>query len=135
MLKTPHFSTRMNALKVNKKFITMSSVQTCKKNYIFKEVSKLVEEAESTSPKKSSIPGDQLAEWLSDHQVLSVALEGNIDHVQYTDRIKGNLKFLFSLKCFWKFLFCEFVFHRIVINVLHFLRRSCRIFGSTPKLG
>ncbi|KAI9556016.1 hypothetical protein GHT06_018579 [Daphnia sinensis] len=73
MLKTPHFSTRMNALK---------------------EVSKLVEEAESTSPKKSSIPGDQLAEWMSDHQVLSVALEGNIDHVQYTDRIKGLVEFL-----------------------------------------
>ncbi len=53
-------------------------------------MSRLVEEAESTSPKKSSIPGDQLAEWLSDHQVLSVALEGNIDHVQYTDRIKGK---------------------------------------------
>lgn len=51
-----------------------------------------MEEAESTTPKKSSIPGDQLAEWLSDHQVLSVALEGNIDHVQYTDRIKGNDK-------------------------------------------
>ena len=51
-----------------------------------------MEEAESTTPKKSSIPGDQLAEWLSDHQVLSVALEGNIDHVQYTDRIKGSNK-------------------------------------------
>ncbi len=51
MLKTPHFSTRMNALK---------------------EVSRLVEEAESASPKKSSIPTDKLAEWLSDHQVRSV---------------------------------------------------------------
>lgn len=58
---------------------------------IYQEVSKLVEEAESTNAKKSSIPGNKLAEWLSDHQVLSVALEGNIDHVQYTDRIKGIL--------------------------------------------
>lgn len=90
MLKTPHFSTRMNALKVSYSFRYYSiSNLVLQLVHVFKEVSKLVEEAESTSPKKSSIPGDQLAEWLSDHQVLSVALEGNIDHVQYTDRIKG----------------------------------------------
>jgi hypothetical protein len=52
-------------------------------------VSKLVEEAESITLKKSSIPSDELVEWLSNYKVLSVALEGNIDHVQYTDRIKG----------------------------------------------
>lgn len=53
------------------------------------EVSKLVDEAESITLKKSSIPSDELVEWLSHYKVLSVALEGNIDHVQYTDRIKG----------------------------------------------
>ncbi len=56
---------------------------------ILQEVSKLVEEAESITLKKSSIPSDDLVEWLSNYKVLSVALEGNIDHVQYTDRIKG----------------------------------------------
>ena len=69
----------------------------------------MVEEAESTSPKKSSIPGDQLAEWLSDHQVLSVALEGNIDHVQYTDRIKGIALSCFTVGVY--FLFQRNLFH------------------------
>lgn len=58
----------------------------------------MVEEAESLNTKKSStIPSDYLAEWMSHHKVLSVALEGNIDHAQYTDRIKG-IQFIVCFK-------------------------------------
>lgn len=49
-----------------------------------------MDEAESGSLKGSCIPAESLAEWLSQNQVLSIALEGNIDHVQYTERIKGT---------------------------------------------
>lgn len=71
-------------------------MQTLHFVYNLKEVVKLVEEAESisTTKKSSMIPSDYLAEWLSHHKVLSVALEGNIDHAQYTDRIKGNLNLI-----------------------------------------
>ena len=33
-------------------------------------------------------------DWMSNNKVLSVVLEGNIDQVQYTDRIKAIVEFL-----------------------------------------
>ena len=37
---------------------------------------------------------NQVVEWMAENRVLSVALEGNIDQVQYTDRIKSIVEFL-----------------------------------------
>eukprot|EP00090_Calanus_glacialis_P047045 TRINITY_DN9530_c0_g1_i3.p1 TRINITY_DN9530_c0_g1~~TRINITY_DN9530_c0_g1_i3.p1 ORF type:complete len:2633 (-),score=502.34 TRINITY_DN9530_c0_g1_i3:271-7929(-) len=72
MLRTPHFNCRMNGLK---------------------EVSRLIEEAEKARS-KHCISQDAVLEWMSLNKVLSVALEGNIDQVQYTDRIKAIVEFL-----------------------------------------
>ena len=77
MLKTPHFSSKMNALK---------------------EVSRLIDECKSTNirmkQQNNYIGVDQIVEWMAENRVLSVALEGNIDQVQYTDRIKAIVEFL-----------------------------------------
>ena len=72
MLRTPHFSCRMNGLK---------------------EVYRLIEEAEKARS-KHCISQDADLEWMFLNKVLSVALEGNIDQVQYTDRIKAIMEFL-----------------------------------------
>ena len=77
-----------------------------------KEVSRLIEESEN-SRNKQAISQDAVMEWMSNNkvcscksgsvfkcthpttlQVLSVVLEGNIDQVQYTDRIKAIVEFL-----------------------------------------
>ncbi|KAK2704726.1 ubiquitin carboxyl-terminal hydrolase 24-like [Artemia franciscana] len=73
MMKIPHFATRMNALK---------------------EVSKFVEESGLASYKKGVIPADKVLEWIAKNKVMTIALEGNIDHIQYTERIKNLLEFL-----------------------------------------
>jgi len=72
MLRTPHFTCRMNGLK---------------------EVSRLIEEAEKART-KHCMSQEAVLEWMSNNKVLSVALEGNIDQVQYTDRIKAIVEFL-----------------------------------------
>ena len=58
-----------------------------------KEVSRLIEETEN-SRSKQGISQDAVMEWMSSNKVLSVVLEGNIDQVQYTDRIKAIVEFL-----------------------------------------
>ena len=78
MLKTPQFGTRMNGLK---------------------EVSRLIEESEQSHLYGRhrhiiNISSDQLVDWMAENSVLSVALEGNIDQVQYTDRIRSIFNFL-----------------------------------------
>ena len=40
------------------------------------------------------ISGERIVDWMGENKVLSVALEGNIDQVQYTDKIKGIVEFL-----------------------------------------
>ena len=55
-----------------------------------KEVSRLIEETE----KGQGISQDAVMDWMSSNKVLSVVLEGNIDQVQYTDRIKAIVEFL-----------------------------------------
>ena len=88
MLKTPHFSSKMNALK---------------------EVSRLIDECKSTNVRlkqqNNYIGVDQIVEWMADNRVLSVALEGNIDQVQYTDRIKAIVEFLGPRLIETRFLF------------------------------
>ena len=89
MLKTPQFNSRMNALK---------------------EVSRLIEESEKQSSRGGTISSinrrsdhgcdvgyiseDTIVQWMANNRVLSVALEGNIDHIQYTERIKAIVEFL-----------------------------------------
>ncbi|TRY69996.1 hypothetical protein TCAL_02811 [Tigriopus californicus] len=70
MLKTPHFSSKMNALK---------------------EVSRLIDES---ADRNRGLSVEQVVDWMVENQVLSVTLEGNIDQVQYTDRIKSIVEFL-----------------------------------------
>ncbi|CAJ0965117.1 unnamed protein product [Ranitomeya imitator] len=69
MLKSPHFSAKMNSLK---------------------EVTKLIEDSTLSKSVKNAIDTDRLLDWLVENSVLSIALEGNIDQAQYCDRIKGN---------------------------------------------
>ncbi|XP_035828590.1 LOW QUALITY PROTEIN: ubiquitin carboxyl-terminal hydrolase 24 [Aplysia californica] len=75
MLKSPHFNAKMNALK---------------------EVTKLIEDLNSTRVSKTSIviPAEKILDWLVENRVLSIALEGNIDQAQYCDKIKGIVDFL-----------------------------------------
>ncbi|KAG7165384.1 Ubiquitin carboxyl-terminal hydrolase 24-like 1 [Homarus americanus] len=71
MLKTPHFSARMNALK---------------------ELARLIEDSERR--RGNVIDADIIQEWMTSKRVLSLALEGNIDQVQYTDRMKELVEFM-----------------------------------------
>ncbi|XP_043941443.1 ubiquitin carboxyl-terminal hydrolase 24 [Protopterus annectens] len=75
MLKSPHFSAKMNSLK---------------------EVTKLIEDSTVAKSVKNAIDTDRLLDWLVENSVLSIALEGNIDQAQYCDRIKGIIELLGS---------------------------------------
>uniref|UniRef100_A0A2K6F1M8 Ubiquitin carboxyl-terminal hydrolase 24 n=1 Tax=Propithecus coquereli TaxID=379532 RepID=A0A2K6F1M8_PROCO len=75
MLKSPHFSAKMNSLK---------------------EVTKLIEDSTLSKSVKNAIDTDRLLDWLVENSVLSIALEGNIDQAQYCDRIKGIIELLGS---------------------------------------
>ncbi|XP_034271054.1 ubiquitin carboxyl-terminal hydrolase 24 isoform X2 [Pantherophis guttatus] len=75
MLKSPHFSAKMNSLK---------------------EVTKLIEDSTLSKSVKNAIDTDRLLNWLVENSVLSIALEGNIDQAQYCDRIKGIIELLGS---------------------------------------
>lgn len=75
MLRSPHFNSKMNALK---------------------EVTKLIEECSATKMSRTAIHPDKILDWLVEHHILSVALEGNIDQAQYCDKIKGIVDFLGS---------------------------------------
>ncbi|GFQ83735.1 ubiquitin carboxyl-terminal hydrolase 24 [Trichonephila clavata] len=72
MLKCPHFNARMNGLK---------------------EVMKLIDDSSSMRSSKIAIDSESLLNWLAENEILSIALEGNIDQVQYTDKIKGIVEF------------------------------------------
>nr|XP_044995148.1 ubiquitin carboxyl-terminal hydrolase 24 isoform X2 [Jaculus jaculus] len=75
MLRSPHFSAKMNSLK---------------------EVTKLIEDSTLSKSVKNAIDTDRLLDWLVENSVLSIALEGNIDQAQYCDRIKGIIELLGS---------------------------------------
>ncbi|CAL1268833.1 unnamed protein product [Larinioides sclopetarius] len=72
MLKCPHFNARMNGLK---------------------EVMKLIDDSSSMRSSKIAIDSESLLNWLAENEILSIALEGNIDQVQYTDKIKVIVEF------------------------------------------
>ncbi len=71
LLKAPQFHSKMSALK---------------------EVSRLIEESKQRN--KKCLTAEDITKWMSDHSVLSVALEGNIDQVQYTERLQAIVEFL-----------------------------------------
>ena len=54
----------------------------------------MIEEAENSRNRQQGISTDDVLEWMTTCKVLSVVLEGNIDQVQYTDRIKAIVEFL-----------------------------------------
>jgi ubiquitin carboxyl-terminal hydrolase 9/24 len=67
MLKTPHFSSKMNALK---------------------EVSRLIDESKARDrSNRRNIGIDQVVEWMAENKVLTVALEGNIDQVRSSNKL------------------------------------------------
>ena len=75
MLKTPQFNSKMTALK---------------------EVSRLIDETKQKGSGNSrrNLTSEEVQRWMAENRVLSVALEGNIDQVQYTDRIQAIVEFL-----------------------------------------
>ena len=75
MLKTPHFNAKMNAMK---------------------EVVRLIEEPMLARSRgsKNPISKDRILEWLLSNKVLSIALEGNLHHTQYTDKLRSILEAL-----------------------------------------
>ncbi|CAM1321691.1 USP24 (predicted) [Pycnogonum litorale] len=75
MLKCNHFNARMNALK---------------------EVTKLVSNARSSYTAKYAIENDKLLDWVAKNEILSIALEGNIDQSQYCDKLKDLVEFIGS---------------------------------------
>lgn len=87
MLKTPHFSTKMNSLK---EVSSSRSGLNLKKHYFssevsrflissdhFSQVTKLIEESTVSKTVKNAIDTDKLLDWLVENSVLSIALEGN----------------------------------------------------------
>jgi len=76
MLKRPQFHCKMAALK---------------------EVSRLIEESRmsgNSNKGRKFVTEGRVVEWMADNSVLSVALEGNVDQVQYTDKIQAIVEFL-----------------------------------------
>ncbi|KFM65450.1 Ubiquitin carboxyl-terminal hydrolase 24, partial [Stegodyphus mimosarum] len=63
-------------------------------NDIKSKVMKLIDDSSSIRCSKIAIDSESLLNWLAENEVLSIALEGNIDQVQYTDKIKGIVEFM-----------------------------------------
>lgn len=85
MLKTPHFSTKMNSLKeVGAQPCQFPPIPELKKkkrqissDVIFvRQVTKLIEESTVSKTVKNAIDTDKLLDWLVENSVLSIALEG-----------------------------------------------------------
>ena len=89
MLKTPQFNSRMNALKEVSRLIEESEKQTSKAGPI-----NSINRRNDRACDVGYISEDTIVQWMANNRVLSVALEGNIDHIQYTERIKAIVEFL-----------------------------------------
>ncbi|XP_065183511.1 ubiquitin carboxyl-terminal hydrolase 24-like [Sycon ciliatum] len=108
MLKTPHFSAKMNSLR---------------------EVSKLIEESISSASSKYKRPiqHHELVRWLLENRVLSIALEGNLHQTQYCERLKAIMEFLGDkltleeLSNIWNLQDGQ---HQVVIDNIHMLIAS-----------
>lgn len=85
MLKTPHFSTKMNSLKevaaqdTKALFVFLMSSHTVLFSFFF-QVTKLIEESTVSKTVKNAIDTDKLLDWLVENSVLSIALEGRKLH-------------------------------------------------------
>jgi hypothetical protein len=74
MLKNTHFNSKMNSLK---------------------EICKLIDiVTNSTVISKTTIKEDKLIEWIISERIISLAVEGNIDQVQYCEKIKTIIEFI-----------------------------------------
>ncbi|ELW67984.1 Ubiquitin carboxyl-terminal hydrolase 24, partial [Tupaia chinensis] len=125
MLKSPHFSAKMNSLKEGgichvAEIVAMANCQVSDAKFavtaeglthglflsssivfggcalIGVRVTKLIEDSTLSKSVKNAIDTDRLLDWLVENSVLSIALEGNIDQAQYCDRIKGIIELLGS---------------------------------------
>lgn len=88
MLKTPHFSTKMNSLKevssersriVTFFFPLTATISELMPDYFYtfvSQVTKLIEESTVSKSVKNAIDTDKLLDWLVENSVLSIALEG-----------------------------------------------------------
>ena len=90
MLKTPQFNSRMNALKEVSRLIEESEKQSSKGGGTISSINRRNDRGYDVG----YISEDTIVQWMANNRVLSVALEGNIDHIQYTDRIKAIVEFL-----------------------------------------
>ena len=93
MLKMPQFNSKMNALKEVSRLIEESETAA---NANFKSFGSSRRQSTSgvSNVELVHISGERIVDWMGENKVLSVALEGNIDQVQYTDKIKGIVEFL-----------------------------------------
>lgn len=86
MLKTPHFSTKMNSLKEvpaqdsKALFVFLIASHTVLCFLFFSQVTKLIEESTVSKTVKNAIDTDKLLDWLVENSVLSIALEGRKLH-------------------------------------------------------
>lgn len=82
MLKTPHFSTKMNSLKEvsrvkNHACLVVPPYDTPPPPPdVVLQVTKLIEESTVAKTVKNAIDTDKLLDWLVENSVLSIALEG-----------------------------------------------------------
>ncbi|KAL0164150.1 hypothetical protein M9458_039903, partial [Cirrhinus mrigala] len=76
MLKTPHFSAKMNSLKeVQIPFLILVLWSLKFTPQFFPDVTKLIEESTVSKTVKNAIDTDRLLDWLVENSVLSIALE------------------------------------------------------------
>ena len=100
MLKTPHFSTKMNSLKEvsyrglgkNAKARSFQCAPHLTARVLVWQVTKLIEESTVSKTVKNAIDTDKLLDWLVENSVLSIALEGKAAHqdVLLKRRVKNN---------------------------------------------
>lgn len=61
---------------------------------VLSQICKLIENATSSTIVKTNIKEEVLSEWIVTQQILSLAVEGNIDQAQYCDKIKTIVEFI-----------------------------------------
>jgi len=57
------------------------------------QVTKLIEESRLFSS-ESTMDSEKVLDWLVDNKILSISLDGNIDHSQYCDKIRRVVEFI-----------------------------------------
>ena len=61
-----------------------------------KEICKLIENSKSytNSNSKISLSEENLTKWIVENRILSLAVEGNIDQSQYSEKLKTIVEFI-----------------------------------------